>query len=145
MKQNLGRCLGIALLAAGTAFGQAAKHPFTAHDWATLRSARAAAVSPDGTILYHLTFGGEKGPTLNEWWTIAADGSRAAKLDVSDDFSPMGTFQGAEYFQILAARGKTVRLVTYPGSPHFPMLWEQRLNVMQELTDWLARYNKNER
>jgi dipeptidyl aminopeptidase/acylaminoacyl peptidase len=53
------------------------------------------------------------------------------------------TFQGAEYFQILAARGKTVRLVTYPGSPHFPVLWEQRLNVMQELTDWLARYNKN--
>jgi hypothetical protein len=90
MKQNLGRCLGIALLVVGTAFGQAAKHSFTAHDWATLRSARAAAVSPDGTILYHLTFGGEKGPTLNEWWTIAADGSRAAKLDVSDDFSPMG-------------------------------------------------------
>ena len=90
MKQNLGRCLGIALLVAGTAFGQAAKHPFTAHDWATLRSARAAAVSPDGTILYHLTFGAEKGPTLNEWWTIAADGSHAAKLEVTDDFSPMG-------------------------------------------------------
>ncbi len=51
------------------------------------------------------------------------------------------TFQGIEYFQILAARGKTVRLVTYPGSPHFPMLWEQRLNVMQELTDWLTIYN----
>ena len=90
MKQNLARCLGIALLVAGTAFGQTAKHPFTAHDWATLRSARAAAVSPDGTILYHLTFGAEKGPTLNEWWTIAADGSHAAKLEVSDDFSPMG-------------------------------------------------------
>jgi dipeptidyl aminopeptidase/acylaminoacyl peptidase len=51
------------------------------------------------------------------------------------------TFQGIEYFQILAARGKTVRLVTYPGSPHFPTLWEQRLNVMQELSDWLAKYN----
>ena len=34
------------------------------------------------------------------------------------------TFQGIEFFQILAARGKTVRLVTYPGSPHFPVLWE---------------------
>jgi hypothetical protein len=34
-------------------------------------------------------------------------------------------------------------MVTYPGSPHFPVLWEQRLNVMQELTDWLAKYNKN--
>ena len=51
------------------------------------------------------------------------------------------TFQGIEYFQLLAARGKTVRMVTYPGSPHFPALWEQRLNVMQELTDWLAKYN----
>ncbi len=52
------------------------------------------------------------------------------------------TFQGTEYFQLLAARGKTVRMVTYPGSPHFPVLWEQRLNVMQELTDWLAKYNR---
>jgi hypothetical protein len=32
-------------------------------------------------------------------------------------------------------------MVTYPGSPHFPVLWEQRLNVAQELTDWLKRYN----
>ena len=52
------------------------------------------------------------------------------------------TFQGTEYFQLLAARGKTVRMVTYPGSPHFPILWEQRLDVMQELADWLAKYNK---
>jgi dipeptidyl aminopeptidase/acylaminoacyl peptidase len=51
------------------------------------------------------------------------------------------TFQGIEYFQILAARGKTVRMVTYPGSPHFPVLWEQRLNVFQEISDWLAKYN----
>ncbi len=52
------------------------------------------------------------------------------------------TFQGIEYFQILAARGKTVRLVTYPGSPHFPILWEQRLDVMHELAGWLGKYNK---
>lgn len=52
------------------------------------------------------------------------------------------TFQGSEYFQILAARGKTVRMVTYPGSPHFPVVWEQRLDVMHELADWLAKYNK---
>jgi dipeptidyl aminopeptidase/acylaminoacyl peptidase len=51
------------------------------------------------------------------------------------------TFQGIEYFQILAARGKTVRMVTYPGSPHFPTLWEQRLNIFQEISDWLAKYN----
>lgn len=52
------------------------------------------------------------------------------------------TFQGVEFFQILAARGKTVRMVTYPGSPHFPTLWEQRLNVMQEIADWLRKYNQ---
>jgi dipeptidyl aminopeptidase/acylaminoacyl peptidase len=52
------------------------------------------------------------------------------------------TFQGTEFFQILAARGKTVRMVTYPGSPHFPVQWEQRLNVMQEVTDWLEKYNR---
>lgn len=51
------------------------------------------------------------------------------------------TYQGREYFEILAARGKTVRMVTYPGSPHFPVLWQQRLNVMHEVADWLARYN----
>jgi dipeptidyl aminopeptidase/acylaminoacyl peptidase len=51
-------------------------------------------------------------------------------------------FQGMEYFQILAARGKTVRMVAYPGSPHFPVLWEQRLNVFQEALDWLAKYDK---
>jgi len=51
------------------------------------------------------------------------------------------TFQGIEYFQILAARGKIVRLVTYPGSPHFPVLWEQRLNVFEELAGWLMKYN----
>src|SRR3984885_6453190 len=100
MRQSLAmRCwLGITLFMAGTAsgqqgapaLGQPAKHPFTANDWATLRSARAAAVSPDGMILYHVTFGGEKGPTHDEWWTIEADGSQAAKLEVSDDFSPMG-------------------------------------------------------
>jgi dienelactone hydrolase len=52
------------------------------------------------------------------------------------------TFQGTEYFQILAAKGKTVRMVTYPGSPHFPVLWEQRLDVMKELAEWLGKYNK---
>ena len=52
------------------------------------------------------------------------------------------TFQGVEFFQLLAARHKTVRLVTYPGSPHFPIVWEQRLNVMEEITHWLQQYNK---
>ena len=51
------------------------------------------------------------------------------------------TYQGREFFEVLAANGKTTRMVTYPGSPHFPRLWEQRLDVFHEVAAWLARYN----
>jgi dipeptidyl aminopeptidase/acylaminoacyl peptidase len=51
------------------------------------------------------------------------------------------TFQGREFFVLLAERGKTVRMVTYPGAPHFPRLAEQRRNVLTEIKDWLAKYN----
>lgn len=50
-------------------------------------------------------------------------------------------FQGREFFILLAERGKTVRMVTYPGSPHFPRLAEQRRNIWDEIKDWLAKYN----
>lgn len=51
------------------------------------------------------------------------------------------TFQGREYYEALLANGKTTRLVTYPGSPHFPRLWEQRRNVFDEISSWLQKYN----
>jgi len=51
------------------------------------------------------------------------------------------TFQGREFFVLLAERGKTVRMVTYPGSPHFPLLIEQRRNILDEIAAWLAKYN----
>ena len=51
------------------------------------------------------------------------------------------TYQGRELFQVLSVRGKTTRMVTYPGSPHFPTLWEQRQDVFREIAAWLARYN----
>ena len=51
------------------------------------------------------------------------------------------TFQGQEFYALLKERGKTVRMVTYPGSPHFPVLSEQRRDVFKEVTDWLAKYN----
>ncbi|MGB6898585.1 MAG: S9 family peptidase [Candidatus Acidiferrum sp.] len=51
------------------------------------------------------------------------------------------TFQGREFFVLLKERGKTVCMVTYPGSPHFPRLAEQRRDVFQEIADWLAKYN----
>jgi dipeptidyl aminopeptidase/acylaminoacyl peptidase len=52
------------------------------------------------------------------------------------------TFQGREFFVLLAERSKTVRMVTYPGSPHFPRLAEQRRDVFTEIQNWLARYNR---
>lgn len=51
------------------------------------------------------------------------------------------TYQGRELFEVLLARGKTTRMVTYPGSPHFPRLWEQRQDVFREIAAWLAKYN----
>jgi len=51
------------------------------------------------------------------------------------------TFQGREFFVLLAERGKTVRMVTYPGSPHFPRLAEQRRNIFVEIKAWLDKYN----
>lgn len=51
------------------------------------------------------------------------------------------TFQGREYYLVLAAHHKTVRMVTYPGSLHFPKLWEQRADIVHEIQAWLAKYN----
>jgi acetyl esterase/lipase len=51
------------------------------------------------------------------------------------------TYQGLEFFESLDAHGKTTRMVEYPGSPHFPVLWEQRHDVFREIADWLKRYN----
>jgi len=50
--------------------------------------------------------------------------------------------QGLEFYALLAERGKTVRMVTYPGAPHFPALWEQRRNVLEEIAAWLAEHNR---
>jgi dipeptidyl aminopeptidase/acylaminoacyl peptidase len=51
------------------------------------------------------------------------------------------TYQGREFFEALLARGKTARMVSYPGSPHFPTLWEQRRDLVRELSTWLNRFN----
>lgn len=50
-------------------------------------------------------------------------------------------FQGREFYVLLAERGKTVRMVSYPGAPHFPRLAEQRRDVFKEVQDWLKRYD----
>ena len=69
---------------------QPSKAPFSAKDWAALRSAGSAAVATDGTILYQVTFGAEQGPTKKEWWTIDPLGHHPARLDLPTDFTPMG-------------------------------------------------------
>lgn len=51
------------------------------------------------------------------------------------------TYQGREYFETLLSLGKTTRMVTYPGSGHFPSQWEQILDVCNELGDWLKKYD----
>jgi dipeptidyl aminopeptidase/acylaminoacyl peptidase len=51
------------------------------------------------------------------------------------------TYQGREFFVLLREEGKTVRMVTYPGSPHFPTRWEQRRDVFTEVLHWLNRYD----
>jgi dipeptidyl aminopeptidase/acylaminoacyl peptidase len=88
------RWILLTFLLTETMSAQPAKHPFEPKDWAALRSARATAVSKDGTILYHVTYGADKGPTKSEWWTIAPDGTHPAKLELSDDFSPFGFTSG---------------------------------------------------
>jgi dipeptidyl aminopeptidase/acylaminoacyl peptidase len=50
-------------------------------------------------------------------------------------------FQSSEFYALLKERGKTVRMVTYPGSPHFPRLAEQRRDVLDEVGSWLDKYN----
>jgi dipeptidyl aminopeptidase/acylaminoacyl peptidase len=50
-------------------------------------------------------------------------------------------YQGREFYEALAARGKTTRMVGYPGSGHFPSAWEQHRDVFREIAAWLAKYN----
>jgi len=65
---------------------QTGKHAFTADDWAALHSAAAVAVAPNGTtILWKASWGGEKGPTNEEWRLIATDGTNARKLIAADN------------------------------------------------------------
>lgn len=105
----------------GTGWAQsssAAKHPFSAKDWSTVRSARAVAVAPDGTILYRVSFGASKGMTQSEWWTIAPDASHAAKLDLSTDFTPTGfTANGTSLFGTWKVN-KEQQLAVFPMLEH---------------------------
>ena len=119
-----GRLLLVLLLATfcvgfqAPATNPSAKHAFRAKDWSTLRSARAKAVSRDGSILYSVTFGGDKGPTKTEWWTIAGDGTSGSKLELSDDFSPIGfTADGSSLYGKWKVN-KLEQLAIFPVGAH---------------------------
>src|ERR1700675_359426 len=67
------------------------KHPFGINDYSAIRQARAVAITPDGkTILYLVTYDGEKGPTKREWYLIDASGENKRKLDLPESFEPQG-------------------------------------------------------
>jgi len=69
----------------------AQKHPFGPEDLTGLRSARALAVSPDGTrILFQVSFDAEKGPTKREWHLIDVTGDNNRKLELLESFEPSG-------------------------------------------------------
>ena len=82
------------------AAAQSARHPFTVDDAATLHSAAAAAVSPDGkNVLYRVRFGGPRGPDNTEWHLIAAAGGESRHLTVPEKFQPAGfTRDGAALY-----------------------------------------------
>ena len=72
------------LLAVWMAWAQTGKHAFTVDDWAALHSASSVAVAPDGaTILWKASWGGEKGPTHQEWRLIGADGTNPRNVGSS--------------------------------------------------------------
>jgi fermentation-respiration switch protein FrsA (DUF1100 family) len=81
----------------------------------------------------------EKNSGLSKAADSTVSRSRAI-LHVSADLR-VPTFQGSELYALLKERGKTVRTVTYPGSPHFPRLAEQRRDVLDEVGSWLDQYN----
>jgi dipeptidyl aminopeptidase/acylaminoacyl peptidase len=49
--------------------------------------------------------------------------------------------QGFGFFNRLKERGKTVAMVSYPGSGHFPRDWAQRRDVLTQTLNWLRRYD----
>ena len=101
-----------------SAAAQSARHPFTVDDAATLHSAAAVAVSPDGkNILYRVRFGGSKGPDNTEWHLVAAAGGDSRPLTIPEKFQPSGfTRDGAALYGMYEVN-KMAQLATLPLPP----------------------------
>ena len=88
------------------ASGQTNRHPFVFDDWASLHSASAAAVAPDGsTILYTVSAGVPKGTTRIEWRTIASNGTESRLLDLPEHFTPLGFTRDGAFYGIYQING----------------------------------------
>ena len=51
------------------------------------------------------------------------------------------TYQGGNCYEVLAARGKTTRMVTYPARHTLPQCGSSVGDMFREIAAWLARYN----
>ncbi|MGB6251558.1 MAG: prolyl oligopeptidase family serine peptidase [Terriglobales bacterium] len=101
-----------------SASAQSTRHPFTFDDAATLRSAHAVAVSPDGkSVLYGVRFGGTKGPDNTEWQLIATSGGESRHLNVPEKFRPTGFTRDGTAFYGLYEVNKMAQLATLPLAP----------------------------
>ena len=75
----------VVITATSIVSAQSSRHAFTFDDAATLRSASAVSVSPDGkSALYAVRFGGSKGPTNTEWNLIPIAGGESRHLNLPD-------------------------------------------------------------
>src|SRR5271165_6626992 len=115
--RNLGFA-SVLLFVVSISAAQSARHPFTVDDAATLRSASAVAVSPDGkSVLYRVRFGGAKGPDNTEWGLIPTAGGEARHLAIPEKFQPAGfTRDGAALYGINEVN-KMPQLATLPLAP----------------------------
>src|SRR5579863_8251337 len=110
--------VSVLLASAIGAIAQNTRHPFTFDDAASLRSANAVAVSPDGqNILYRVRFGGAKGPDQTEWNMIAAGGGASRHLDIPEKFKPSGFTRDGSALYGTYEVGKAGQLATLPLAP----------------------------
>jgi hypothetical protein len=94
---------------------QSTRHAFGFDDAASLRSAAAVAVSPDGKKpLYRVQFGGHKGPTNTEWNLIPAGGGDSRHLNLPEKFKPTGFTRYGTALYGLSEVDKIPQLATLP-------------------------------
>src|SRR5580700_1725971 len=86
---------------------QTPKHVFGVSDWVALRSVSSHAVLPEGTwILYTVSGGADKGPSVTEWRVIHPDGQGERKIELPKGFGPAGFLAGERLYGTFKVDGK---------------------------------------